>query len=317
MQDRYQYGFMKSPGGFRCSMRVAGTVVVTLAFAGICIAAQQRAVSKWVGVAGRQARPIEQLGECVKRARVVLLGEAHAFVEPIETLRLLLADTNGTGWTHIAFEWPVSDQAALDRYMEGDDLVLQRLRQVYGQLPGATKEYFDTFAFIRERNRANPARTMRVCALDVPHPVRNVAEEDRDGHMFKRIEALLESDPKHRVLVHCGDGHAARCGALGYRTRAGGKNSLATLGGLLSRRYPKKVLSVDVLSRYSPMWWQIKNEAPFEKAVVIPAAKRWPAASDLGLPTWHPDPTNITVNASEVFDYLVWWPTCTAAARGL
>lgn len=294
-----------------------GAIVLTIfTFAGPCIAGDQRVVSEWVRVAGRQARPIAELGKCVKRARVVLLGETHALVEPIETLRALLADTNGPGWTHVAVEWAITDQAALDRYMEGDDLALQRLREVYGQLPGATKEYFGMFTLIRERNRANPARLMRICAVDVPHPVRNVAEEDRDGHMFKRIEAILEANPKHRVLVHCGDSHAARCGALEYQTRTGGTKSLPALGNLLSRRYPNKVLSVDVLSRYTPMWWQIKNEGPFADAVVIPASKRWPPAADLGLPIWRPESTNTVVSAAKVFDYVVWWPTCTAATRG-
>jgi erythromycin esterase-like protein len=295
-------------------------LILSLA-AGGCVGRQQQHKADWVRVAYRKAFPLSQLAERVRDSRIVILGETHALVEPIETLRLLLSETNWTGWTHVAFEWAISDQADLDRYMAGDDTVLQRFRKLYGQLPGATTEYLDTFSFIREGNRAQPNRALQVCVVDVPHPVRNVAEEERDLHMFHRIGALVEANPGSRIPIHCGDGHAAKCGLLEYATRAGGKESKPTLGARLCRRYPGKVVSIDVVSRYDPMWWQIKNESPFQSPVVSPVSNRWPDASSLGLPLWglphwHPDSADRPVTAKAVFDYVVWWPTSRAGTRG-
>ncbi len=278
-----------------------------------CVDRQQQHKADGVNVAHRKAFPLSQLAERVHGSRIVILGETHALVEPIETLRILLSETNRQGWTHVAFEWAISDQAGLDRYMAGDDAVLQRFRQLYGQLPGATSEYIDTFSFIRQFNRAHPDHAMRLCAVDVPHPVRNIAEAERDRHMFNCIEALMEATPNSRVLVHCGDGHGAKCGLLEYTARAGGKQCKSTLGALLCRRYPGKVVAIDVLSPYTPLWWQIKEKALFQSPVVIPASTRWPDTKSLGLTTWLQP--GMPVSAKEVFDYVVWWPTSRAATR--
>ncbi len=294
----------------RCSI-----ALILVLLAGGCVGGQQQPKTDGVNVAHRKAFPLSQLAERVRGSRVVIVGETHALVEPIETLRMLLSETNRQGWTHIAFEWAISDQANLDRYMAGDDAVLLRFRKLYGHLPGATTEYFDTFSFVREFNRAHPDHPVRLCAVDVPHPVRNVAEEERDRHMFKCIEALMEATPNSRVLVHCGDGHAAKCGLLEYPTRAGGKQWEPTLGALLCRRYPGTVVAIDVLSPYDPTWSQIKNEAPFQTPVAIPASI-WPDASALGLSTWHSDSPSKPVGGKAVFDYLVWWPTSRAGTRG-
>ncbi|MBI5385180.1 MAG: hypothetical protein HZA90_10890 [Verrucomicrobia bacterium] len=288
--------------------------------AGGCVGRQHQRQDDWVSVARREAIPLWQLAERVRGARIVILGETHALVEPIETLRLLLSETNRHRWTHVALEWSVSDQPALDRFMAGDDAVMKRFRKLYGQLPGATVEYLETFSFIREGNRAHPDHALNLCAVDVPHPVRNVAEEERDRHMFTRIEQILEASPSHRVLVHCGNSHAAKCGLLELPTRAGGKLPQPTLGARLCRRYPGQVVSIHVISRYDPMWWQIQKEAPFLSPVVIPASPRWPDAASLGLPLWglplwHPDSPGRTVSAKAIFDYVVWWPTSRAGTR--
>jgi hypothetical protein len=289
--------------------------------AGGCVGHQQRHTADWVSVAHREAFPLSQLAERVRHSQIVILGESHALIEPIVTLRMLLSETNRQGWTHVALEWAISDQASLDRYMAGEDAVLQRFRELYGQLPGATTEYIDTFSFIRQFNRAHPDHAMRVCAVDVPHPIRNVAEEERDRHMFNCIEALVEATPNARILVHCGNGHGAKCGILEYPTRAGGRHSIPPLGALLCRRYPGKVVSIDVLSRYDPMWWQVKNDAPFDSPVAIPTSSRWPNVLSLGLPLWQLPRWNSgspgsSVSAKAVFDYLVWWPTSRAGTRG-
>ena len=157
--------------------------------------------------------------------------------------------------------------------------------------------------------------------LDVPHPIRNVAEEERDRHMFNCIEALVEATPNARILVYCGSSHGARCGILEYPTRTGDRQSIPTLGALLSRRYPGKVVSVAVLFRYDPMWWQVKNDAPFNNPVVIPTSSRWPDVLSLGLPLWQlprwdSGSPGSSVSAKAVFDYLVWWPTSRAGTRG-
>lgn len=293
-------------------------VILILAVDG-CVSRQPQREAGWIRVAQREAVPLSQWAERIRDSRIVILGETHGLIEPIETLRTLLSETNRNGWTHVAFEWSVTDQPALDRFMAGDDAVLEQFRKLYGQLPGATTEYLDTFAFIRERNRAPPSNILQVCAMDVPHPVRNTAEEERDRHMFDRIVALIEASPSHRVLVHCGDSHGAKCGLMEYPTRAGGKQSQPPLGAQLCRRYPGKVISIDVLSHYNPVWWQIKNEAPFPGPVVIPASIRWPNVSSLGLPIWqlplwHPD-SGESVSAKAVFDYVVWWPTSRPGTR--
>lgn len=288
---------------------------LALAAPGCIDGRQQRKVDAG-GMAHRKAFPLSQLAERVRGSRIVILGETHALVEPIETLRILISETNQQGWTHVAFEWAISDQTSLDRYMAGDDAVLQQFRKLYSQLPGATSEYIDTFSFVREFNRAHPERAMRVCAVDVPHPVRNVAEAERDRHMFTCIEALMEATPNSRILVHCGDGHGAKCGLLEYPTRDGGKQCKATLSALLCRRYPGKIAAIDVLSSYDPTWWQIKNGAPFQSPVAIATSTRWPDASSLGLTTWRPDSPGRPVSAKAVFDYVVWWPTSRAATRG-
>lgn len=264
----------------------------------------------WVELARRDAVPLAKLPELVQGSQIVLLGESHALVEPIDTLRMLLSATNGGGWTHVAFEWSVTDQSALDRYLAGDDTVMELFRKRYGQLPGATIEYLETFAFIREGNRAHPNHPVKACAVDVPHPVHNVAETERDRHMFTRIEALIEGSPAHRVLMHCGAGHNPKSGVNHLRTREGGTIAQPTLGALLCARYPGSVVSIRVLSPRDPSWRRIKDEALFQNPVVIPTTIDWPGPRELfSFHSWHPGPSGHDSSAKSVYDYLVWWPT--------
>lgn len=284
--------------------------VLFILFTGGCGGRAYQRRETWVELARRDAVPLGQLPELVHGSRIVLLGEGHALVEPIETLRMLLSATNSCGWTHVAFEWSVTDQLDLDRYMSGDDTVMELFRKRYGQLPGATIEYFETFSFIREGNRAHPNRLVKACAVDVPHPVRNIAEAERDRYMFTQIEELIEASSSHRVLVHCGASHNRKSGVNDLPTREGSTVPQPTLGALLCERYPGSVVSIKVLSPHDPIWRRIKDEALFQNPVVIPTTIRWPNPQGLfSLYRWHPDPSGRDSSAKSVYDYLVWWPT--------
>lgn len=289
---------------------VLGTILALL---------QLRQANAWVALARRDAVPLARLPELVGGRRIVLLGERHALVEPLDTVRMLLSDATPSGtFTHLALEGSVSDQPDLDRFMAGDDSALELFRRKYGQLPGVTEDYWAFFSFIRDKNRERPAFRINVCLMDVPQPVRNTAEEDRDSHMFSVIERIVEANRQNRVLVYAGAGHLGKVGLIEYKTKDGNAVLLQILGARLRARYGDEVVSLKILSPDDPMWSKLKTRSPFTDPVVIPLTPEWPDPVGLFY-FWqsHPDASGRAGTADAVFDYAIWWPTSRSGRKTL
>lgn len=282
-------------------------------------ALQLHHANAWMMLARRDAAPLARLPDLIRDRRIVILGERHALVEPLDTVRLLLFDPTQAGaFTHVALEWPASDQPDLDRFMAGDDRVLDLFRQKYGQLPGATEDYWALLSQIRENNRKQPKRAVKVCLVDVPSPVRNTAEEERDLHMFSGIERAIEADRQNRVLVYAGAGHAGKAGSINYKTKEGRLVLQQIFGARLHERYGEEVVSIKILSPDDPMWVKTKNQTLFTDPVVIPLTSEWPNPTGLFY-FWqsHPDASGRAGTADAVFDYVVWWPTSRSGRKTL
>ncbi len=275
-----------------------------------CAGLRHQSPDPWKALARRDAMPLARLPQLVRKSRIVVVGEAHALVEPIDTVRMLLSDRESGAFTHVALEWPVSDQPDIDRFMSGDDTVMERFRRKYGQLPGATDEYWGIFSCVRQSNRRYPGQAVKICAVDVPHPVRDTAEEERDRHMFSGIEQTIQANPKHRVLVHAGANHTAKSGWVEVNTREGDAVPMPILGARLRERYAKGVVSIKILSPDDPLWKILKQEGAFKDPVVIPLTSQWPDPQSLfSFWRWHSGQPNGAARADAAYDYVVWWPT--------
>ena len=260
---------------------------------------------------------LAELPKVLAGRRVVMVGEAHALVEPVEFVKFLVSQVGEeVGFTHFCVEWSVSNQEDIDRYMAGDDAVLEALGVRLTGLPGITAEALSVFTFVREHNRRYPESAVIVRCMDVKHPVHSTAEEGRDRHMFEHVRAILEESPRNRVLVHMGAAHAVKCGSLGEPNAGGGREYLATLGNLLVNAYGGEVYSVKVLWDGDPVWSALRKRLRREEPVAFRLGeKSGDARAMFWVYSWWRSDRAGRTRADEVFDFVVWYPTCRPGTR--
>jgi len=290
-------------------------VLVILACVCLAVIGYMRDVSR--GLAESDAIALAELPEVLAERRVVVVGERHALVEPVEFVKYLVSRTGeGIGFTHLCAELSVSDQESIDQYMNGDDAAMEALAARLTGLPGITAEYLSVFTYVREHNRKQPESAVMVRLIDVKAPVRSTAEEARDQHMFEHVQAILEENPRNRVLVHVGASHAVTCGSIGEPSEKGGRVYLPTLGNLLVNAYVGEVVSVNVLSESDPVWPALRRRLGREEATAFRLTENSGDARAMFrfYYWWRSDRPGRT-RANDVFDFVVWYPTCRAGMR--
>jgi hypothetical protein len=243
--------------------------------------------------------------------RLVVIGERHALVEPVETVKYLVSQTGGeTRFTHLVMEWSESDQTALNAFMAGDDESWKSMQARTARLPGATVEYFSLFNFVRDFNRSYSDSPVQICLMDVKEPIYSTVAEARDQNMFRHIRQILAASPTNRVLVYVGAAHAAKTGTALYLGDNGEYAPLPTLGRLLAAAYPKELCVAAVLSPPDPLWC-VMEKRKNRTATVFRLGETFRNIREyveLGK-WWQPEPTNAVVKANEAFDYLICHPT--------
>jgi len=290
----------------RCALHVAGAIaLLALSACGGCGATRE--------LRQAQAIPLPQLTDVTARQQIVVLGQTHLESEPIDTAKELLGGADD--FTHLALEWPVSDQPAFDAYMAGNEAALIPLKQYYSRFPTIGAESFELLAFVRNLNRQRPERQIRVWLIDVPQPVRSTAEERRDQHMAERIAAAFASRNDARVLVCVGADHAAKTGTDMYPDGRGRLIDQEPLGALLRERFGNDgVALVKVLSPADRLWERMRRCRRFDSPVALRLTPSMGEAQRLfRFYGWRPSAARSA--GSEVFDYVVWWPTCRRITR--
>src|SRR3954463_4811094 len=110
-------------------------IVVLTSLPGFSACATDRAIR------GADITPLARVDSLLARQRIVVLGTNHLQVEPFETAKVMLK--GNPGFTHLALEWPISDQAAFASYMAGDDPALEPVKQRCARLPSVSAEFFE------------------------------------------------------------------------------------------------------------------------------------------------------------------------------
>jgi hypothetical protein len=291
------------------AVRLQSPLAVVLAATIFLTGCGQRDPS-WISLATQNSQDLHHFADSLSQYRIVVVGERHARIEPIDTVKSLLFD-GGPAFTDLTMECPVSDQKIISDYWAGDDSAITRFEVAYAQTPGMSVEFCSIFQLVRQHNRKLPAQFIRVRFIDVPSPIRSTAEEARDEHMFYAIRRIVDGDPKRRVLVYVGSTHAHKSGTIGYSNQNGQQVQLPALCARLESAYPSNVVSIDVLSSDDPMWTALKGANAFKGVKAIPLTHQWPPADALfSLGTGAAFPP-----ADQLFDYAIWWPTSRAAAR--
>ena len=262
-----------------------------------------------IALSKNHATDLAQLPILLREHRVVLVGEWHGLIEPVDTVKRLLVETpSECRFTHLTFELPISDQPDADRYLAGDDTALKQLGQRYARFPIGTDEYVSLFSFVREWNRAHREQAITVRLIDVKSPVHGTLEEQRDEHMFGQIESILATSEGSRVLAYVGADHAVRSGFFHYDSKERSRVPAPILGPMLHRRHPGQVASIKVLHHGDPLWQKLAEAKAFTGPVAIRLTAAWTRPLKLiKVQAWRPDPGTRT--ADQIFDYLIWWPT--------
>lgn len=169
--------------------------------------------------------PVAEIIRLFDQHRVVMLGEIHGSIQLDELLNKLVSTP--------AFSERVNDiivemgnalhQDALDRYIAGGDVPIDKLRSVWQDVVGApagisTLPYHGLFATVREINhRLPPEHKLRVLAGDSPIDWDSVGSREdiapflsfRDEHYGSvvRYEVLAK---RHNALLIMGAGHLQR-----------------------------------------------------------------------------------------------------------
>jgi erythromycin esterase-like protein len=256
----------------------------------------------------------QQLASC----SIVLVGERHGLVEPVQTVKSLLSSAPADRrFSVLALEFPHSEQHAIDSYLAGDDDILKRLEHAYASTPGTTVEYYSLFGFVRDHNRRFKTDPIAVYCIDVNAPIRSTAEEARDQHMFDRLKSLLDSSPDVRILAYVGADHAAKCGTNGYPRATGtGEARLTTLGTLLKNQLGPQFASVKVLSNEDPIRADLNTPQPPAAPVAYRPDPTWLDPLKLiSFSEWQPDAPSPSVPLNQVYDYVIDCPTSTPAHR--
>jgi erythromycin esterase-like protein len=257
------------------------------------------------------------LSQHLASCSIVLVGERHSLVEPVQTVESLLSSAPADHrFSVLALEWPQSEQHAIDSYLSGDDDILKRMEQTYASTPGTTVEYFSLFGFVRDHNRRFKTDPIAVYCIDVNAPVRSTAEEARDQHMFDRLKSLLHSSPHVRVLAYVGSAHAVKLGTTGYRRADGAEVQLPTLGALLNNQYGPKCASICMLSDKEPVRAQLNEAHPLSAPAAYRPDASWTNPTNLlSISNWRPPPSSDVTSVNQLFDYVIDCPTSTAAHR--
>ena len=169
--------------------------------------------------------PVEGIRSLFDRYRVVMLGEIHGSVQFDEMLKKLVSAPGFPDRVNdIVVEAGNSlHQAALDRYIAGENVPIERLRKSWEDavgMPGgvATPPYHNLYSTIRAINQSlPPERRIRVLAGDPPIDWKRVATRDdiapflgfRDEHYASvvRYEVLAK---RRKALLIMGAGHFQR-----------------------------------------------------------------------------------------------------------
>lgn len=289
-------------------------VAVLAAWVGAALYSRAYARPAWIALAKKDPVELAELPELLRDYRIVLVGENHGFIEPPETVKGLLAGAEGDRrFTHLAVEWYVSEQSNINRYLGGDDALLEQFQRE----KGVTAEYISVWTFVRDHNRAHPQHPIVVRPIDMPRPkiafVQDGVAPQRDRHMFDQVEKILAADGNARVLVYCGALHAAKCGLGRVPTKEGDKVQVPTLGAMLHERHSARLVSVKILSPNDPMWRELYRRRIFPQPVAIRLTPEWPELGKLVLrDDDYPDAASATKSIAQAYDYAVWWPTSRA-----
>jgi len=255
----------------------------------------------------------QQLASC----SIVLLGERHGLVEPVQTVQSLLSSApTDRRFSVLALEFPHSEQHAINSYLAGDDDVLKRLEHAYASTPGTTVEYYSLFSFVRDHNRRFKTDPIAVYCIDVNAPIRSTAEEARDQHMFDRLKSLLDSGPDVRILAYVGSAHAIKLGTTGYRRADGTEVQLPTLGALLNNQFGPKYAAICMLSDKEPVRAQLNEAHPLTAPAAYRPDASWTNPTTLlSINNWRPPPSSDLTSVNQLFDFVIDCPTSTAAHR--
>lgn len=135
----------------------------------------------------------EALVDAVKKNRIVGIGEQHTPINPLrDFVRELMPKLKEAGATHLAIEADYRCQPVIDEFMRTGKLDLSKLD---GILNMKQESFVKLLTAAREAG-------LKIVAVD-----NRDNEKGRDPHMAKAISAILEADPKNKVIFWVGNLH--------------------------------------------------------------------------------------------------------------
>jgi hypothetical protein len=209
---------------------------------------------------------VQTLISAFNHADVVALGDSHRRkLDSDLRIRLVRHPEFAKRVHFIVVEFGTSlYQSILDRYIQGEDVPLEELQQVWtNTTQGSVWEspvYADFFAAVREVNKKLPAgKRVRVLAGDPP-PGRDDRPEDRDNAAAAIVrEQVLNKGSK--ALIIYGSGHLDRTGGI---TRA------------LQSSHPGRIFVVDTLGGPYPEYQQFERTLKSPVRPVLVSLRRTP-----------------------------------------
>lgn len=213
------------------------------------------AVAKYVEKNG--VDPLDLIEQAARSRRLIFLADIAGSAAP----KRLAADAvgrlgRGMGLDAVALEVPASEQPYIDLYLntptEDASILLSRPRAIReGETQG--NAFFDIYRRVRQVNDSLPAdRRIRIIALndeDWP-PQRSISPNQlaqrfgaRDEGMQKRVQAVLERQPRARILLFVSGLQAMTQGSANVQT--GGTRTVQAqwLAARLRQLYPQDVFS--------------------------------------------------------------------------
>lgn len=213
------------------------------------------AVAQYVEENG--VEPVELVEQAARSRRLVFLADIQGSAAP----KRLAADVverlgRGIGLDAVALEVPASEQPYIDLYLntpeEDASILLSRPRAIReGETQG--NAYFEIYRRVRQVNDSLPAdRRIRIVALDDEDwpPQRSVSPNvlaqrfgARDEAMQKRVQSVLERQPRARILIFVSGLQALSQGGANVQT--GGTRTVQAqwLAARLRQLYPQDVFS--------------------------------------------------------------------------
>ena len=226
---------------------------------------------------GRKADrdPVAAIANASRANRIVFLSDIHGSAETKRlAARAIERIVATSGLDILALEVGSDQQAVIDQYLEQpreDASLLLTHGQTVREPGHATRDYLEIYRTVWKLNQKLGAdQRIQIVAADLPGwpPARALAPAqaarkaaERDAHMQKQIQDMVNLNPGARVLVFMTGFHALKSGTGEIQTGGTTPVQIAWLAGRLERAAPEEVYSFLVDAPGSPSSTDIVNYA--------------------------------------------------------